>query len=229
MGNAMIAGVQENLIRGQYIRAINYHNTHVFDSDRFERELKFYQQNFSPVTQEDLDEFFVTKQWKKEKPGLILSMFEAYRNNYDVALPLLEKYGFVGWYHVITDFIDTPVKLQKEFAETHNIDNDRWDEYSIDQRYAMTWDEVRQVAKNHVICSHTRSHYRITLDTPEEVMKREIVESKHILEDKLQQDVDVFCWLGGGQFNSNPLAAEYIEKAGYHYLFGNSKIHRIAY
>jgi peptidoglycan/xylan/chitin deacetylase (PgdA/CDA1 family) len=223
----MVKEVQEKLLRGQYVRAINYHNTHFADMNRFERELQYYQQNFSPVTLQDLDEFFITKKWKKDKPGLILSMFEAYRNNYDVALPLLEKYGFVGWYHIITDFVDTPVKQQKEFAMNHNIDIDQWDEYSQDQRYAMTWDEVRHVAKKHVICSHTRSHYRISLDTPEDVMKREIVESKNILEEKLQEEVDVFCWLGGAQFNKNPVAAELIKNAGYRYLFGNSKIHKI--
>jgi peptidoglycan/xylan/chitin deacetylase (PgdA/CDA1 family) len=226
--NTLIKDVRENLLRGQYIRAINYHNTHFADKGKLERELQYYQQNFSPVSKEDLEEFFVTKEWKKEKPGLIISMFEAYRNNYDVALPLLEKYGFTGWYHIITDFVDTPVPLQKEFAQNHSIDIDQFDEYSHDGRYAMTWAEVQDVAKNHVICSHTRSHYRILLDTPEEVMKREIVESKTILEEKLQQEVDIFCWLGGAQFNHNPVAADIIKNAGYRYLFGNSKIHRIA-
>ncbi len=77
----------------------------------------------------------------KPKPGLIVSVYEGYRNGYDVLLPLLERHGFIGWFFVITGFIDAPVKDQLQFALGHDIDM-LTREYP-DGRYALTWDQLR--------------------------------------------------------------------------------------
>lgn len=213
------------LLGGSYIRAINYHNTSFCDVKIFEAQMKFYQNHFSSVTKEDLDEFFITKIWKKEKPGLIISLFEGYRNNYDVAAALVEKYGFTGWFFIPTEYINTPVEEQKKFAGEHSIDMEL-DEYK-DNRYALTWDEIRELDKRHVIASHTKTHYRITQNTTEEKMKDEIVNSKKELEDKLQHEISHFCWLGGEEFNYNAVSTSYVIEAGYKYLFSNAKIEKI--
>jgi len=213
------------LLSGSYVRAINYHNTSFCDAKIVEAQMKFYQKYFSPVTKKDLEEFFITKVWKKKKPGLIISLFEGYRNNYDVAAPILEKYGFTGWFFIPTEYINTPIENQKEFAREHSIDMEL-DEYE-DNRYALTWDEIRNLGEKHVIASHTRTHYRIKEDTTEEKMADEIINSKKELEEKLQTEIAHFCWLGGEEFNYNPVATKYVVEAGYRYLFSNSKIEKI--
>ena len=84
------------LINKSYIRVVNYHNTDRVDAARFEREIQSFARHFSPVSIADIDRFFETRTWDKEKPGLIPAVFEGFRNQHDVMLPILEKYGFKG-------------------------------------------------------------------------------------------------------------------------------------
>ena len=101
---------------------------------------------FTSVNQDELDDYLVTGQWNKPKPGLIISIFEGYRNGYDVLLPHVEKHGFIGWFCVITGFIDAPVKDQLAFALCHDIDM-LTREYP-DGRYAITWDQLMIWTRN---------------------------------------------------------------------------------
>ncbi len=210
---------------GSYIRIINYHNTPAYNADEFDSQLKFYSQHFCPVSIQDLDDFYNSKRWNKEKPGLILAFYNGYRNNYDVFYPLLEKYGFTGWFFVVTDFINNPVKKQINFARNHTL-NIIKDEYP-DGRYALSWRELKELSEKHVIGSHTRTHTQITQTSSEELMKEEIVISRRELEDKLNQEIPIFCWLGGEEYGFNKKAAQYVSQAGYHYLLSNFKIEKI--
>ena len=73
------------------IRAVNFHSTSRTKADQFDRELAHYSQFFSSVNQDELDDYLVTGKWHKAKPGLIISIYEGYRNGYDVLLPLVER------------------------------------------------------------------------------------------------------------------------------------------
>lgn len=223
--NNIIAQVQSSIFNGEYIRAINYHNTPEFSVQDLERQLKFFKKYFSPVSVEDLDDFFDTGKWKKEKPGLIISFFNGYRNNYDVYYPLLEKYGFIGWFFIATDFVNTIPEKQKDFAVNHRLVLIK-DEYK-DGRYALSLDEIKELDKHHVIASHTKTHSMLTLTSSENDMRKEIIESKKYLEGLVSHNIDAFCWLGGEDYNYNPAAAKIVSEAGYRFMFGNIKIERI--
>ena len=54
------------------------------------------------VKEADLELYLKSGEWRKPKPGLIVSVFEGYRNGYDVFAPLLERHGLTGWFFVIT-------------------------------------------------------------------------------------------------------------------------------
>lgn len=224
---SLLSEIQNSILKGGFIQAANYHNTHGIHRNKIEKELQYFKQHFSPVSLEDLDKFYETGIWHKKKPGLIISIFEGYRNNYDIMFPLLEKYGFIGWFHIPTKFLDIPISEQKQFADDHVIEIFKDEEYKDDKRYAMTWDELREIDKNHVIGSHTQTHFRVKLDTPENQIKDEIIGSKHKLEEKLQHEIEIFCWLGGEDFRCNTVASKYIGEAGYKYLFSNLKIQKL--
>lgn len=170
------------LINNAYIRVVNYHNTREKDMARFEKEIAYFAEHFSPVTVADMDEFFRTRKWPKEKPGLIPAIFEGWRTHYDVMAAVLDKYGFTGWFYVPSFFMDVPVNQQAAFVPSHGLRLTAAEDYP-DGRYAMTRQEVRQLAEKHEICCHTGSHFRIEKDTSEEDMYREIVESKQRLEE----------------------------------------------
>ena len=219
-----LESLQQGLARGSYLRTINFHNTALGRRDDFERQLAFCQQHFSSVTEADLNTLFETGRWHKDKPGLIPIFFEGYRNNFEVAAPLAEAYGFSGWFFVPSAFPGTPLDAQHSFAKRHSIgiiDEDR------DKRLAMTWDELRELSHKHVIASHTQTHSRLTHDSSDEELRREIVDAKAELERELGKEVTTFAWLYGSEVGVNARADRYLHEAGYRYLLSNFKIQRL--
>lgn len=214
------------LAAGGYIRVVNYHNTKIRDTARFEAEIAYFAKHFSPVRIADLDAFFATRRWHKEKPGLIPAVYEGYRNHHDVIFPILEKYGFTGWFYVPSFFLDVPADQQVDFCKGHRLRSTAEDEYP-DGRYAFTWDELRAVAKNHEVCCHTGTHFNLDEASTDAEMRREIIDSKKRLEAEIDRPVDVFCWLGGKEYHEYPKSHPYLAEAGYRYLVGNLKIQKI--
>ncbi len=214
------------LINNSYVRVVNYHNTNPIDAARFEAEIKYYSEHFVPVTIKDMEEFFSTKVWPYEKPGLIPAIFEGFRNHYDIILPILDKYNFTGWFYLPSFFMDLPVEEQIPFSETHELTVTNKEMYP-DKRVALNWEEVREIASRHEICCHTGSHFQIKNDTSDEDMHREIVESKKRLEEQIGREVEVFCWLYGEEYNYNVRAHKHLKEAGYKYVVSNLKLEKI--
>jgi len=206
------------------IRAVNFHNTSRAQSSLYERQLAEYSQSFTSVTADDLDQYLTTGQWHKPKPGLIVSVFEGYRNSYEVLTPLIEKHGFVGWFWIITSFINSPIPDQLNFADHHDIDM-LTHEYS-DGRYAMTWDELRQLDKKHVIASHTRSHTLLSSLEPS-VQRAEVIGSQEDFKKNLGHPVRAFVSLTGPAYGENPAIDRLINEAGYDTVLSNYRVQRI--
>jgi peptidoglycan/xylan/chitin deacetylase (PgdA/CDA1 family) len=139
-------------------------------------------------------------------------------------LPLIEKYGFIGWFWMITSFINDPVSDQRRYAEHHDIDM-LTHEYP-DGRYALTWDELRQIDRKHVIASHTRSHTLLSKLSPE-VQYKEVVGSQEDFKKNLGHPVRGFVSLTGPAYGENPAIDRLIDKAGYDFAFSNFRIQRI--
>ncbi|WP_223588249.1 polysaccharide deacetylase family protein [Neobacillus bataviensis] len=220
-----LSKVNPSLLNGSYIRTINFHNTPNCRIEEYDRMLAFYREHFEPVSKEDLDEFFEAKRWNKKKPGLIINFYNGYRNNFDIMYPILEKYGFVGWFFLATEFLSVPSNQQKEYAAAHTLllgEN----EYD-DSRFALSWEEVRELSKRHVIASHTKTHSELTEFSTDKDMIREIIDSKIEIEEQIQSEISAFAWLGGKEFSGNPSASKYLRQAGYQYLFSNLKIEKI--
>jgi peptidoglycan/xylan/chitin deacetylase (PgdA/CDA1 family) len=206
------------------IRAVNFHSTSRAKAGQYDQELAQYSRFFSSVNQDELDQYLVTGQWNKPKPGLIVSVYEGYRNGYDVLLPLLERHGFIGWFFVITGFIDAPVKDQLQFALGHDIDM-LTREYP-DGRYALTWDQLRELDKKHVIASHSRSHTQLSL-LPSATREEEIIGAQQEFKKQLGHPVRAFASLTGPAYGENKLTDRLVAAAGYDFVFSNFRIQRI--
>jgi hypothetical protein len=214
------------LVNKSYIRVVNYHNTNPVDAERFEAEINYYKEHFVPVTLKDIDNFFETKVWPYDKPGLIPAIFEGFRNHYDIILPILDKYEYTAWFYIPSFFMDVPVDEQILFSNAHELTVTNKEMYP-DKRVAMNWDEIRDIAKRHEICCHTGSHFMITKETSDEDMYREIVEAKQVLDRQIGREVEVFCWLYGEEYYYNTRAHKYLKEAGYKYVVSNLKLERI--
>lgn len=206
------------------VRAVNFHSTSRERAGSYERQLEQYSKSFSSVNEDELRDYLTTGQWHKSKPGLIVSVFEGYRNSYEILTPMIEKYGFVGWYWVITGFINTPVPKQLDYADHHDIDMLTHD-YQ-DGRYALTWDEIKQLDKRHVIACHTRSHMLLSaMDAA--TRREEIVGSQAQFKKHLGHPVRSFVSLTGPAYGENEATDGLVRDAGFEFVFSNFRIQRI--
>ncbi|MGP8271333.1 MAG: polysaccharide deacetylase family protein [Terracidiphilus sp.] len=216
--NPLLLELQRRCIAGGYIRAINYHGVSAETAGNFERQLSYYSARFSSVSLADLDRFFQLKRWDKKYPGLIISFDDGLSSNYSVAAPLLDQYGFNGWYFIPIDFVATPPSEQMRFACNHQILPDSTS--SKAERVAMSWDELRDLdRRRHVIGCHTRRHLRMVPELPESVLDHEICTGKAVLEEELGHVCDCYAWVGGEEWSYTYDAARMIRKAGYKYSF----------
>ena len=214
-----------NFRAGSYLRTVNFHSTPRSSAAYYDKLLRWYAEHFSTLAEGDLEEFFSTGRWHKEKPPLLLSFFEGTRNHYEVILPLLERYGLTAWFFIIPHFLEVPPAEQVAYADTHYIGVTPG-EYG-DARLTLSWDEVRELGQKHVIVSHTLTHTALTPESSDALMLREISTSKGVLEAQLGREVKSFAWLLGAEHGLNPRADAYLLRAGYRYLFSTFKLQQL--
>jgi hypothetical protein len=209
---------------GAPIQVVNYHNTPAARAAEYDRELAALAEAFSPAREDDLAAFLATGRWPHAKPGVIPALYNGYRNNYDVFRPLLEKHGLVGWFFVASGYASCPPAEQLAFGATRTL-RTMPNEYT-DGRYALSWDELRDIDGDHVVASHTRNHTRVSLDDAA-ALESEIVGAQDDFVRELGHPVRSFAWLFGGTYGENRLADSFVDRAEYEFLFSNFKVQRL--
>lgn len=105
-----------------------------------------------------------------EKP-VVLTFDDSYSSHYDNALPLLKSFGWPGTIFVITG--------------------------SIGERGHMTWDQVRDAAREGMeLGAHTINHPSLELLSGE-LLVREIDGSRKALQAETGRSIDFFCYPAG--------------------------------
>ena len=210
-----------HLSRGIYgkshIRIVNYHSTPSENNVQLRAQLSFYRKYYSSVTEGDLISFLNTGTWEKEKPGIIISFDDGLKNNVSEAIPLIEEFGFTGWFCVPAEFHQIEGKDQYSYAKQNLISLRSILKTQSD--IAMSAEDLREISKKHVILCHSFSHKRMIEDvSTEEELKRELFESKEILEKLIGKSIAGFCWVGG-EIESYSKAANDLVKSNYQYSF----------
>lgn len=185
----------QRLMFSPFIRAVNYHEIRPDEVRRFEEHLKYFRDHYSPVDLETLESFLASGSWASPKPGLILSFDDGHRSHFELAAPLLEKYGFKGWFFV-------PIGLMaigNEFDNGSHPETDRSD--------ALTLEQLNYLSERHIVGSHTISHRRLNAAVPTDELENEIVGSQSMFSDLLGGPVRSFCWVGGEEENYSRDAA----------------------
>jgi len=208
---------------GRAIHLINYHATPSTCEAQYRAQISALAGRFASLGTRGVDGLM---QPEGDTPVLAPILFEGFRDNYDVILPILEEFGFAAWFFVPSHFINVPPARQRIFAARHNLHYGP-DEYE-GQRIAMSWDELRDAhARGHFVACHSRNHTALHPDTPYDILHDEIVVAKQELEEGLGAPVDTFCYLYGAEFGLNARADEMLIKAGYRYLFSNFRLQKI--
>jgi len=184
-----------------FIRVVNYHVIRPEQAANFEEHLKFYSSRFVNVDEQTLTNFLSDRKWPLDKPGLIISFDDGTRDHAEIAAPLLEKYGFTGWFFVPAGYI-----VERDGQKTGKpgfIDEDV---------ETLTHEQLLYLDKNHVVGCHTETHRRLTADLSDEILRAETVGAKKNLEEMLGHPVKSFCWVGGEEYTYNKTAADFIRQ-----------------
>ena len=206
------------------IRAVNFHSTPRARLHQYREQLAFLGKNFSSVSEEDLDRYLITGLWHKSKPGVIVALYDGSRNGFDVMAPLLDEFGLIGWFFVVTEFVKAPGESQIVYGAEHDIGFDK-DEYT-DGRFALSWEEIRSLDRRHVIASHARSHILLaSLDASNQ--ESEILGSQEDFREHLGHSVRTFVSFGGPAFGAHLATDALIKKGGYNFVFSNLRIQRL--
>lgn len=218
----------DRIAAGSFVRSVNFHCTPAETADSIERRLAAWAERYVPLHVDVLDEWFDGAGMPAGKPGLILAFFNGYRDNYEIAAPLLERYGFVGWFFVPTAWLTVPEAQQRDYARESGMGLPA---AILDDtnpgRLALTWNEVRDLQRRgHVIAGHTQSHVRVDATEPTRLAD-EIVGSQRDLERELGAPAKAFAWLQGSPYGQDPRADALLLDAGYRFLFSNLKIERL--
>ena len=209
------------MIRPPSLRVVNYHLTPARRASVYDREFAALAARYAPVRQDDLAGYLSTGRWPMGRDGVVPVFYNGNRNNFDVARPLLEKHGLIGWFMAVTAYSDCLAANQTAFAASRTLSTIPG-EYA-DGRSALSWDELRLLDCSHVVASHTRNHTKVGMDDPA-VMETEIVGAQEDFRHELGHPVRAFAWLHGGRYGENPLADRAVDRAGYNILFSNHAV-----
>ncbi len=164
----------------------------IVSAKSFDRQMGFLKErHYNVVSLEELANMI--KEKIKIPPKTIAITFDdGYWDNYAYAYPVLKKYDFPATVFLITNEVDNKVGLGDK----------------------LTWENVFLMQESGLITfgSHALSHRVLTQIKSEEDLRKEILDSKRILEEKLGRPVNTFCY-PKGIFNQR--VKELVKEAGY--------------
>ncbi len=133
-----------------------------------------------------------------DENSVVITFDDGYLDNYLEAAPLLQKYGLPATIYLTADFVDQKASHRR---------------YKGSERLHMDWLEVSDLAASGLINfgSHTCTHPMLS-ELKSADSKREIIDSKMRLEDKLGTSVSSFAYPNG---NYGQREVDYVEEAGY--------------
>lgn len=143
----------------------------------FERQMRYLKDNgYHTVTPDELLAF-LRYRTPLPKKSVWITMDDGYRSTYRVAYPILKKYGFTATMFIYTEFVGA-------------------------SRLAVTWSQLKEMkAGGFTIGSHTITHSDLTKARADEStekfierVRRELGESKKIIDKKLGQDTIVLAY-----------------------------------
>jgi peptidoglycan/xylan/chitin deacetylase (PgdA/CDA1 family) len=135
-------------------------------------------------------------------PTLSVTFDDGYRDNHDVAAPILDGFDMSATFFITAGAIGTERRFD-------------WDAGLAQRPALMNWDEVRALrAAGFGIGSHTLNHARVS-EVHGRELERELVGSRQLIETELHQRVEDFAYPYGLASDCGTEAREAARAAGY--------------
>jgi peptidoglycan/xylan/chitin deacetylase (PgdA/CDA1 family) len=173
----------------------NCHSSLCTPISLFEEHMRYLkEEGYRVIPMRDLPGFLNYEKALPEK-AVVLTIDDGYRSAYDVAYPILRKYGFTATLFIYTDFVGVSSS-------------------------ALTWDHLRAMKEGGFeVGSHTLSHCDLTKRREGEDMDAylarvvsELRVSKEIIDEQLHQDT-IYLAFPYGEYNQRILSL--CEEMGY--------------
>jgi peptidoglycan/xylan/chitin deacetylase (PgdA/CDA1 family) len=119
--------------------------------------------------------------------SIVITLDDGWKNQYVNAYPILKQFGYTATFFIFSDAIDTP--------------------------HFFSWDQVRVMNNSGMsIGGHTKSHPYLPSITDSDVLRKEIISSKHIIEDQIGTKINLFAY-PFGHYNDQIISI--VKEAGY--------------
>jgi peptidoglycan/xylan/chitin deacetylase (PgdA/CDA1 family) len=161
----------------------------------FEAQMRYLKEKgYRVISLAELADFLSYRRALPSK-AVVINLDDGYRSTYEIAYPILKKYGFTAGLFIYTDFIGASAN-------------------------SLTWDQLQKMkADGFEVGSHSLSHCDLTKkgqgEDEEKYMariRRELVQSKQMIDKKLNQNTTYFAF-PYGDYNHRVLSL--CEEAGY--------------
>jgi peptidoglycan/xylan/chitin deacetylase (PgdA/CDA1 family) len=203
-----------------FVRAVGYHDTPSRFADNLRHQMRWFARHFVNCGPVDLDRFLTGQGWPHDKPGLIISFDDGLRSNYQVAAPILEEFGFTGWFMVPASVPDIHIEEQRAFSRHALIP---FLDESPSGRVFMDWQELSSLRdRGHVVAVHSLKHKRLGSYRTTNELKEEIQQSRDVFGEKLGAAPDTFAWVGGESHAFSKQAFDLMFQAGYRRVFSTN-------
>lgn len=177
--------------RSPALRIVNSHSVPSRYATAFAEQVRSLGRTWRFASPSDLPELL---QRPVEKPTLLFCFDDGLANTLVNAAPIIEAAGARAIFAIPAAWPDVPAEAQGEWfrRRVYPIPTELHDQR--DDVEAPSWADLRElVARGHEIWSHGVEHIQLREDTPDDVLRREVVESKAILEDRLEIPVRGYC------------------------------------
>ena len=157
------------------VRIVHYH--YVFDDERdgFREQLEFLSRQFTPVSLSEAVERL--RLGRTDGDELVVTFDDGFRNQLDIAAPLLSEYGFRGCFFLVTDLIGAPLEQARDFCRERL--------HLPLPVEPLDWSGAERLLElGHEVGSHTRSHPELTALPPDQVLD-ELAASRETLSRRL--------------------------------------------
>ena len=186
-----------------YHRVINnpenegVYGTYIYE-DMFKKHLQYLKdKNYTVITFKDLDKIGWRNRFEKDKKYIFITFDDGYKDNYDLAFPILKEFGFKATIFLMG-------------SSTYN----EWDvKASGEKEFPLMSVEMIKEMQDYGIefGAHTFNHPKLNTLSNREI-EHQIVDVKKPLEEKIGKEIITFAYPYG---IFNDYAKEMAKKAGY--------------
>lgn len=172
------------------LRIVNYHSVPSRFERQFAAQIAMLRRTWVFASPADLSSLLAGA----ERPTLLFCFDDGLSSTVRRAAEILEDAGARAIFAVPAAWPDVAPAEREAWFQRHVYPVPTELHASAGDVDAPSWEELRGlVARGHEIWSHGFDHVRLRRDTPSDVLERELVGSKRILEDRLGSAVRGYC------------------------------------